>query len=91
MLGQKDGRAKEAKLLEEDGSVDMSSLVENIRKQQKAGKSRSKKDSTISKEAYADMQAGWPKKVTGGTVPKAHVARGCGRVMPNRRKVTQYF
>ena len=90
MLGQKDGRAKEVKLLEEDGSVDMS-LVENIRKQQKAGKSRSKKDSTISKEAYADMQAGWPKKVTGGTVPKAQVARGCGMVMPDRRKVTQYF
>ena len=90
MLGQKDGRAKEAKLLEEDGNVDMS-LVKNIQNRQKAGKSRSKKDSTISKEAYADMQAGWPKKVTGGTVPKAQVARGCGMVMPDRRKVTQYF
>ena len=37
------------------------------------------------------MQAGWPKKVTGGVVPKAKVARGCGMVMPNRRKATKYF
>jgi hypothetical protein len=90
VLGQKDGKAKEAKLLEEDGSVDMS-LVENINKRKKAGKSRSKKDSTISKEAYADMQAGWPKKMSGGVVPKAKIARGCGAVMPDRRKKTKYF
>lgn len=40
------------------------SLVNNINKRQKAGKSRSKKKSTISKEAYSDMQKGWPKKKT---------------------------
>jgi len=32
----------------------------NARK--KAGTSRSKKKSTVSPKAYADMKAGWPKK-----------------------------
>ena len=36
------------------------SLVGNINKRKKAGKSRSKKKSTISREAYRDMQQGWP-------------------------------
>lgn len=38
------------------------SLVNNINKRRKAGTSRSKKNSTISPKAYADMKAGWPKK-----------------------------
>ena len=38
------------------------SLVENINKRKKAGKSRSKKNSTISKTAYSDMKKGWPNK-----------------------------
>ena len=38
------------------------SLVGNINKRKKAGKSRSKKDSTISPAAYADMKRGWGKK-----------------------------
>lgn len=38
------------------------SLYENINKRKKAGTSRSKKKSTISKEAYANMKAGFPKK-----------------------------
>jgi hypothetical protein len=38
------------------------SLVENINKRRKAGTSRSKKKTTVSKAAYADMKAGWPKK-----------------------------
>jgi len=38
------------------------SLVENINKRKKAGKSRSKKNSTISKKAYYQMKKGWPKK-----------------------------
>lgn len=37
------------------------SLVGNINKRKKAGKSRSKKKSTISREAYRDMQQGWPQ------------------------------
>jgi hypothetical protein len=37
------------------------SLVANINKRKKAGTSRSKEDSTVSKKAYENMQAGWPK------------------------------
>tara|TARA_A100000172_G_C3003735_1_gene97204 strand:- start:487 stop:648 length:162 start_codon:yes stop_codon:yes gene_type:complete len=36
------------------------SLYKNINKRKKAGTSRSKKKSTISKKAYADMKAGFP-------------------------------
>ena len=36
------------------------SLYENINKRKKAGTSRSKKNSTISPENYANMQAGFP-------------------------------
>ena len=45
------------------GSVDMS-LVRNINKRKKAGTSRSKKNSTVSKKAYAAMKRGWKKKST---------------------------
>lgn len=38
------------------------SLVKNMNKRKKNGTSRSKKDSTVSPKAYADMKAGWPKK-----------------------------
>ncbi len=38
------------------------SLVKNMNARKKAGKSRSKKNSTVSAKAYKDMQAGWPKK-----------------------------
>ena len=41
------------------------SLYANINKRKKAGTSRSKKDSTISPEAYADMKAGFPKAKKG--------------------------
>ena len=37
------------------------SLVRNINKRKKAGTSRSKKNTTISKKAYANMKAGWKK------------------------------
>jgi hypothetical protein len=37
------------------------SLVGNINKRKRAGKSRSKKRSTVSKKAYSDMREGWPK------------------------------
>jgi hypothetical protein len=46
------------------------SLYENINKRKKAGTSRSKKNSTISPEAYANMQKGFPKKMYGGGVKK---------------------
>ena len=74
---------------EEDGSVNMS-LYENINKRKKAGTSRSKKNSTISKKSYANMKKGFPKYQSGGLV-KAEIARGCGAVMGDRRKVTKHY
>jgi hypothetical protein len=38
------------------------SLYENMNKRKAAGTSRSKKNSTISDSAYANMKAGFPKK-----------------------------
>ncbi len=38
------------------------SLVNNINAKKKAGKSHSKKDSTVSKENYEDMEKDWDKK-----------------------------
>ena len=38
------------------------SLVKNINKRKKAGTSRSKKNTTISKKAYANMKRNWGKK-----------------------------
>jgi hypothetical protein len=37
------------------------SLYENMNKRKKAGTSRTKKKSTVTKEAYANMKAGFPK------------------------------
>ena len=36
------------------------SLYENMNKQKKSGKSRTKKNSTVSPKAYSDMKAGFP-------------------------------
>jgi hypothetical protein len=38
------------------------SLVANINRRKKSGKSRPKSRSTVSKQAYQRMQEGWPKK-----------------------------
>lgn len=38
------------------------SLVGNINKRKKAGKSRPKSRSTVSSESYEQMEKGWPKK-----------------------------
>ncbi len=37
------------------------SLVGNINKRKRAGKSRPKSRSTVTKAAYGDMKKGWPK------------------------------
>lgn len=37
------------------------SLVENINRRKRTGKSRPKSKSTVSKKSYNDMQKGWPK------------------------------
>lgn len=51
------------------------SLYENINKRKKEGTSRSKKKSTISDKAYANMKAGFPKKrkkkYSGGAMKKS--------------------
>ncbi|WP_129777623.1 hypothetical protein [Peristeroidobacter soli] len=38
------------------------SLVANINRRKRAGKSRPKSRSTVSKESYDRMEKGWPKK-----------------------------
>ena len=38
------------------------SLYENMNARKKKGTSRTKKNSTVSPKAYANMQAGFPKK-----------------------------
>jgi hypothetical protein len=52
------------------------SLYDNINKRKKAGTSRPKSKSTITPKAYANMQAGFPKKnrkkaYSGGAMKKA--------------------
>jgi hypothetical protein len=44
------------------GNAKPPGLYANINKRKKAGTSRSKKKSTISPKAYAQMKAGFPKK-----------------------------
>ena len=44
------------------GKTAKKGLYYNINKRKKAGTSRTKKKSTVSPKAYADMKAGWPKK-----------------------------
>ena len=62
-------------------------LWANINRRKKLGISRPKSESTISKKAYANMKAGFPKK----KMAKGGIAKGCGAVMSNRRKVTKVF
>ncbi|WP_309896470.1 hypothetical protein [Archangium sp.] len=38
------------------------SLVANINRRKKAGTSRTRSRSTVSKKAYGDMKEGWPAK-----------------------------
>lgn len=56
------------------------SLYENINKRKKAGTSRSKKNSTISDKAYANMKAGFPdsKKNKAKKKTKKRMAKSMG-------------
>ncbi|MGB0467538.1 MAG: hypothetical protein ACPGF7_08440 [Pontibacterium sp.] len=56
------------------------SLYENINKRKKAGTSRSKKNSTISDKAYANMKAGFPdsKKNKAKNKTKKRMAKSMG-------------
>ena len=53
--------ARDVKLLVRMARKQKNSLVGNINKRKRAKTSRSKKRTTVSKEAYRDMQKGWPK------------------------------
>ena len=44
------------------GSKQKNSLVANINRRKRSGKSRSKSKSTVSRKSYRDLQAGWPSK-----------------------------
>jgi hypothetical protein len=46
---------------QKSGAKKKNSLVANLNRRKQAGTSRSKKDSTISPDAYDQMQKGWPK------------------------------
>ena len=63
-------------------------LWANINRRKKLGISRPKSKSTISKKAYANMKAGFPKRKK---MQKGGIARGCGAVMSNRRKFTKVY
>ena len=54
------------------------SLYENINKRKKAGTSRSKKDSTISPKAYANMKAGFPNSKKNKAKKKSKMAKSMG-------------
>ena len=53
------------------------SLVANINRRKKAGTSRPKSRSTVSKKAYGDMEKGWPaqKKAAGKKTAAKKAAR----------------
>ena len=63
-------------------------LYANINKRKKAGTSRSKSKSTISPEAYANMQAGFPKKkkMYGGKMKKTTKKMYGGKMHMNKKK-----
>ena len=98
MLGQKDGRAKEAKLLEEDGNVDMAKQkglwdrIRDKRKRIKAG-SGEKMRAPGSKGAPTAkaLKDSAVKKMKKGGLVKSGIAKACGAVMDDRRKVTKYY
>lgn len=46
------------------------SLVANINRRKKAGKSRSKKAGSVSPESYGEMREGWPKSAKKKTAAK---------------------
>jgi len=54
------------------------SLYENMNNRKKAGTSRSKKDSTISPKAYANMKAGFPNSKKNQAKKKSKMAKSMG-------------
>lgn len=54
------------------------SLYENINNVQKKGTAKSKKNSTISPKAYADMKAGFPNSKKNKAKRKSKMAKSMG-------------
>tara|TARA_B100001287_G_scaffold107686_2_gene90715 strand:- start:7551 stop:7724 length:174 start_codon:yes stop_codon:yes gene_type:complete len=54
------------------------SLYENMNNRKKTGTSRSKKNSTISPKAYADMKAGFPNSKKNKAKKKSKMAKSMG-------------
>ena len=63
------------------------SLVANINKRKKAGKSRSKKRSTVSKDSYGEMKKGWPKSAKKKSAKKKTAKKKSGAKKKTAKKV----
>lgn len=61
------------------------SLVENINRRKRAGRSRPKSRSTVSKESYQEMQKGWP----GSRKKKASKKKSPKKKQSTKRKSTK--
>lgn len=55
------------------------SLVANINRRKRAGKSRPKSRSTVSKESYSEMQRGWPSSRKKKSSKKSGSSKGASR------------
>jgi hypothetical protein len=73
-----------ANLVFKEGGSAKPGLWANINRRKKLGISRPKSKSTISKKAYSNMKAGFPKA-------KGGLARGWGNVMKDKRKITKQY
>lgn len=64
------------------------SLVNNINRRKRAGKSRPKSRSTVSKQAYGEMQRGWPhsaKKKSSRKTAAKQAGKKAGRKSPKKK------
>lgn len=68
-------KAKSKRAKKRSSKQHKNSLVANINRRKRAGKSRPKSKSTISRKAYRDMQKGWPKKKQASKKKKKSTAR----------------
>ncbi|OJT24220.1 hypothetical protein BO221_13635 [Archangium sp. Cb G35] len=64
------------------------SLVANINRRKKAGTSRSKSRSTVSKKAYGDMKKGWPATAKKKAAGKKTAAKKTAAKKTGARKKT---
>jgi len=67
------------------------SLVENINRRKRAGKSRPKSRSTISKESYDRMEQGWPTaaRKKSGSSRKAGGVKAASKKKASKKKTSK--